>query len=82
MTWLYYLIVTPGHADMPSVRCFPDITQAAIMARVGLQWAMEHEALEAFSVVLAVYVSTAPRLGQRSTYVGETLERTCVRGVL
>ena len=30
------------------------------MARVGLQWVMEHEALEAFSVVLGVYIEHCP----------------------
>ena len=52
------------------------------MARVGLQWAMEHEVHEAFSVVLTVYISTALRLGKGSTFVAETLRRTCVHGVL
>ena len=82
MTWLYRLIVTSGHAGMPSVSCFRNITQAVNMSRMGLQWVMEHEALDAFSFVLGVCMSTAPRLGQRSTFVAETLGRTCVHGVL
>ena len=41
------------------------------MAWVGLQCAMEHGALEASSGVLAVYISTAPRLGKGSTLVAE-----------
>ena len=58
---------------MPSVSCFGDIIQAVNMACVGLQWALEHEALEAFYVVSAVYIRTAPRLGEGSTLVAETL---------
>ena len=34
------------------------------MAWGGLRWALEHEALEAFSVVLTDYMRTAPRLGR------------------
>ena len=67
---------------MPSVRCFRDIIQAVNMARVVLRLAMEHEALEAFSVVMALYIRTAPRLGKGSTLVAETLWRTCMHGVL
>ena len=40
VAWLYQLIVTSGHAGMPSVSCFVDIIQAVNMARVGLQWAI------------------------------------------
>ena len=67
---------------MPSVSCFVDIIQAVSMARVGLQWVLEHEAREAFSVVLTVYISTALRVGKGSTLVAETLRRTCAHGVL
>ena len=49
---------------------------------MGLQWVMEHEALEAFSVVLGVSYEHCPRLGKRSTLVADTLQRTCVHGVL
>ena len=56
--------------------------QAVTAAWMGLQWALEHEALEAFSVVLAAYMSTAPRLGKGPTSVAEKLGRTCVHGDL
>ena len=82
VVWLYQLIVTSGHGGMPSVSCVGDIVQAVNMARVWLQWALELEAFEALSVVLAVYTSTAPRLGKRPTVVAETLRRTCRHGVL
>ena len=42
---LYHLIATSGRAGVPSVSCFGDIIQAVTMACVGLQWALEHEAL-------------------------------------
>ena len=67
---------------MPSVSCFVDIIQAVNMAWVGLQWVLEHEVHEAFSVVLTVYISTALRLGKGSTLVTETLRHTCRHGVL
>ena len=43
------------------------------MAWGGLRWAVEHEALEAFSVVLAVYISTAPRIGEAAKSVAAKL---------
>ena len=73
VAWLYHLIVSTGRAGVPSVSCFGDIIQAVNMAWVGLQWALKHEALDVFSVVLAVYMSTAPRLGKGSTLVAEKL---------
>ena len=82
VAWLYHLSVASGQAGMLSVSFSPDISQAVNMAWVGLQWALEHEALEAFSVVLAAYMSTAPRLGKGPTSVAEKLGRTCVHGDL
>ena len=71
VAWLYHLILASGQAGMTSVRCIGGIVQAVTMAWGGLRWAVEHEVLEAFSVVLTVYISTAPPLGKGSTSAAE-----------
>ena len=81
VAWLYQLVVTSGYAGISLVSCFVDIIQAVSMAWVGLQWALKHEAREAFFVVLTVYISTALRVGKGSTLVTETLRHTCRHGV-
>ena len=67
---------------MTSVTCFRAIIPAVNVARMELQWALELQALESSSVVLANILSIARRLGKGSTSVAETLQRTCEHGVL
>ena len=67
---------------MASVTCFGAIIWAVDVAWIGLQWALEHEALEASSVVLTDILSIAWCLMKGFTLVAEKLRRTCVHGVL
>ena len=67
--WLYYLIIVSEHACMASVSCFRGIIPAVNVAWMGLQRALEREALEASFVVLAVCLRIARRLEKGSTTV-------------
>ena len=82
VAWLYDSIMTSEHARMASVSCFRAIFRAVHVAWVSFQRAMEHEALEALSLVLAVCLSIARRLGRSFTLVERKLRCTCEHDVL
>ena len=53
---------------MPSLTCFRGIIPAVNVARRGLQWAREHEGLEASSVVFAVVSQPLPGVLRRAQH--------------
>ena len=81
LTWLYHLIMALGHARIPLLICLRGVIRAVNLAWMRLLWALEHEALEACSVVLAVVLGNARHLGESPTLVAEEVRRTCGNGV-